>query len=340
MMRSRQFDLQNSDLAPAVVIVDPAGSAAPGALAPSAIVIGVDRGGALPPIDEAQFDLLLTAAARPVRGWIAVHAGDIDGLLEHLDGQVRGFGLPASVLAQTLRIGAGLAVAPALLLESFAYSALLGGRAFRDWLAARAPRAMSSPDDHARVLCARQGEVLTITLDHPARRNAIDARMRDELVEQLACACDDPTQPAVHLRAAGPDFCAGGDLAEFGESTDLVQAHAIRTLRSPARLLYLLAARSTAFLHGACVGAGIEIPAAAGRVVAAPDARFWLPELAMGLMPGAGGTVTIARRIGRGRMLLWALSGRRIDARTALEWGLVDELREQGGAPWATAVPS
>ena len=134
----------------------------------------------------------------------------------------------------------------------------------------------------------------------------------------------------MHLRADGADFSAGGDLAEFGESTDLVRAHAIRTLRSPARLTHALAARTTAFLHGACVGAGIEIPAAAGHVVAAADTRSWLPELQMGLMPGAGGTVTIARRIGRRRMLFWALTGRQIDARTALEWGLVDEVRGHG----------
>ena len=91
-----------------------------------------------------------------------------------------------------------------------------------------------------------------------------------------------------------------------------------------------MAARTTAFLHGACVGAGIEIPAGAGHVVAAPDTRLWLPELQMGLMPGAGGTVTIARRIGQRRMLFWALTGRQIDARTALEWGLVDEVRGHG----------
>ena len=239
--------------------------------------------------------------------------------------QIRRFGLPAAVLAQVLRIGDGLPVAEALLLESFAYSTLLGGQAFRDWLLEREPRAMPSPG--IRVRCTREGEMLVITLAHASRPNAIDACMRDELVEHLAFACDDPTLPAVQLRAEGADFSAGGDLAEFGMSTDLVGAHAIRTLRSPARLLHSLAARTTAFLHGACVGAGIEIPAAAGHLVATPDARFWLPELQMGLMPGAGGTVTIARRIGRRRMLLWALSGRQIDARTALEWGLVDEVR-------------
>jgi hypothetical protein len=323
-----QLELQASDIAAGVVIVDLAGDAPSPVFSPTSIVIGVDRAGAMPEVNAADFDLLLTVARKTTRNWIAVDAAELDSMVEHLCAQVRGFGLPAAVLAQVLRIGAGLAVTEALLLESFAYSALLGGQAFRDWLGKRAPRAMPPPG--TRVRCTREGGILTITLAHPSRRNAIDACMRDELVEYLAFACDDPTLPAVQLRADGADFSTGGDLAEFGGSSDLVWAHAIRTLRSPARLMNSLAARITAFLHGACVGAGIEIPAAAGHVVAAPDTRFWLPELAMGLMPGAGGTVTIARRIGRGRMLLWALTGRQIDARTALEWGLVDEVKGDG----------
>src|SRR5260370_15641914 len=320
-----QFDVQASGIAAGAVIVELACGARPETLSPTAIVIGVDRAGAMPTVNAADFDLLLTVAPQPTPDWIAVNAAALDSMLEHLGAQARAFGLPAAVLAQVLRIGAGLAVGEALLLESFAYSTLLGGQAFRDWLRKRAPRAMPAPG--TRVRCIREGEILTITLAHPSRRNAIDAHMRAQLVEHLAFACDDPTQPAVQLRAEGPDFSAGGDLAEFGRSTDLAGAHAIRTLRSPARLMNSLAARTTVFLHGACVGAGIEIPAAAGHIVAAPDTRFWLPELSMGLMPGAGGTVTIARRIGRGRMLLWALSGRQIDARTALEWGRVDEVR-------------
>jgi enoyl-CoA hydratase/carnithine racemase len=61
-------------------------------------------------------------------------------------------------------------------------------------------------------------------------------------------------------------------------------------------------------------------------VVARPDTTFWLPELSRGLVPGAGGTVSVPRRIGRQRAAGWMLSGNRIDARTALAWGLVDEL--------------
>ena len=61
-------------------------------------------------------------------------------------------------------------------------------------------------------------------------------------------------------------------------------------------------------------------------MVARPDASFWLPELSLGLVPGAGGTVSLPRRIGRQRTAWLALSGRAIDAQTALDWGLVDEL--------------
>jgi enoyl-CoA hydratase/carnithine racemase len=82
-----------------------------------------------------------------------------------------------------------------------------------------------------------------------------------------------------------------------------------------------------AHVHGACAGAGVELPAFAAKVSARADAWFMLPELSMGLVPGAGGTASLPRRIGRRRTAWLALSGERIDARTALEWGLVDEIR-------------
>ena len=71
---------------------------------------------------------------------------------------------------------------------------------------------------------------------------------------------------------------------------------------------------------------GTRFPAFASRVVARPNARMWLPELTMGLIPGAGGTASIRMRIGRGRTAWMGLSGRPIDAATALTWGLVDEV--------------
>jgi enoyl-CoA hydratase/carnithine racemase len=129
------------------------------------------------------------------------------------------------------------------------------------------------------------------------------------------------------LRGAGPSFCSGGDLDEFGTAPDVSTAHLIRTSRSAGHRIDQLRDRITAEVHGACIGAGMELPGFAGRVIAAPDARFALPELAMGLIPGAGGTVSLPRRIGRWRTAWLALSGAQIDAGTALRWGLIDEIR-------------
>lgn len=74
------------------------------------------------------------------------------------------------------------------------------------------------------------------------------------------------------------------------------------------------------------VGAGIEVPAFAGKVVAFADAWCQLLELSLGLIPGAGGTVSVTRRIGRWRTAWMVLSGERVPAGRALEWGLVDRI--------------
>jgi enoyl-CoA hydratase/carnithine racemase len=73
----------------------------------------------------------------------------------------------------------------------------------------------------------------------------------------------------------------------------------------------------------------VELPAFAHRVVATRDATFGLPEVGLGLIPGAGGTVSLPRRIGRHRTARLGLSGAAIDAATALEWGLVDEIVDE-----------
>jgi enoyl-CoA hydratase/carnithine racemase len=105
-----------------------------------------------------------------------------------------------------------------------------------------------------------------------------------------------------------------------------VTAHAVRLRQSVGRAIEAVRERVVVHLHGACAGSGIELPAFAGHVIAAPDVRISLPELALGLIPGAGGTVSLPRRIGRHRTARLALTGEPVDAATALSWGLVDEL--------------
>ena len=234
----------------------------------------------------------------------------------------------AAVLAQVLRAGTALPVAAGLVVESTAYATLQSGAEFAAWLATRGVRAATA-DAAPPVAVERVEDRLFVTLDRPRRHNAFSAAMRDALVEALTLAAVDPTVHAVELRGNGPSFCSGGDLDEFGTCPDPATGHLIRTTRSPGRLVAALADRVRVHVHGACIGAGVELAAFAGRVTAAPDAFFALPEVGMGLIPGAGGTVSIPRRIGRQRTAWLALTGARIDAATARAWGLVDAIAER-----------
>ena len=238
--------------------------------------------------------------------------------------------LAATALALLLRGSDRRTVPEGLVAESATYSLLQFGPEHVAWLDRRGPPRVRERDE--RPLRMRRegdgGAVLHITLDRPAVRNAYDAAMRDALLDALAVAQADPGV-RVLLDGAGPSFCSGGDLDEFGTRRDPASAHLVRLGRSAAHALHLVADRVTARVHGASVGSGVELAAFAGRMEAAPDATFALPEVAMGLVPGAGGTVSIPARIGRHRTAWLALTGERIDAPTAREWGLVDEVVEE-----------
>jgi enoyl-CoA hydratase/carnithine racemase len=237
--------------------------------------------------------------------------------------------LAAATLAQLLRLGAWRDVEAGLVAESLAYAVLQAGPEFAAWLARRGRTPEPQTTGDPLVLVTREDDEIHLTLNRPAKRNAWSAAMRDALVEALDLVTLDGSLRAVVLTGAGPAFCAGGDLDEFGTLPDPATAHAVRTTRSAARALAAVAPRVRAEVHGACVGAGLELAAFAGRVRARRDAFFELPELAMGLVPGAGGTVSLPRRIGRQRTAWLALSGVRLDAPTALAWGLVDEISDE-----------
>jgi enoyl-CoA hydratase/carnithine racemase len=151
--------------------------------------------------------------------------------------------------------------------------------------------------------------------------------MRDGLTAALQAAFD-PAVTRVVVRGAGRSFCSGGDLDEFGTRPDPATAHLVRLTRSAARLVHRLGAKVEFELHGWCIGAGIELPSFAGTVRAAADTSIVLPEVRFGLVPGAGGTVSLPRRIGRQRTAWLGLTGSTLDATTALEWGLVDALED------------
>lgn len=231
----------------------------------------------------------------------------------------------AVALVQLLRLSEDRSTADGLVAESLAYSTLQSGPQFQDWLAAQPTRLVPVNPEPA-VLAERTGSTLRLTFNRPERHNAFSAEMRDGLVEQLRVAWADPSLDGIVLNGAGPTFCSGGDLAEFGTTPDPGTAHRVRSVRSAAFWIDRLAAKVRVKVHGTCVGAGVELPAYAHDVAAHPDTTFRLPEVAMGLVPGAGGTVSIARRIGRQRLCYFALTNTEIDTATALAWGLIDRI--------------
>lgn len=235
----------------------------------------------------------------------------------------------AAALVQVLRWTQGLAAGDALGIESMTYAMLQGSAEHRDWLSAREPRAAPAA---GRVVLARVGECLEVTLDRAWAGNAIDRPMRDALAEALTLAALDRQLARICLSARGKAFSLGADLDEFGTTTDPATAHFIREVTLPARAAIECADRLHVHVDGACVGAGLELAAFAGRVTATARSWFQLPELAMGIIPGAGGCVSLPRRIGRHRTALLVLSGRRISARLALGWGLVDALVDDPAA--------
>jgi len=230
----------------------------------------------------------------------------------------------AQAAALLLRAAERRSVEDGLVAESAVFSALQAGPEHRSWRE-RTPRRTRRGEDRPRLQVERRGSTIEIRLQRAATANALDVGMRDELLEVLAVVEADPELEVV-LRGEGVSFCSGGDLDEFGSAPDPATAHLVRLRRSIGAVLARVADRVTVLVHGTTAGSGVELAAFAGRVVAHPEARFVLPELELGLVPGAGGTVSLPRRIGRHRTAWMTLTGTPVDARTARSWGLVDEI--------------
>jgi hypothetical protein len=287
-------------------------------------VCGADQIEHVRPIADALAFTLVDEGAGVALPQPYVGVADVATARSAVETAVYGAPRAALVLGRLMRITAGMPVGDGLVAESLAYSMLLAGEEFADWRRRHAARADPGPFGPA-ALVERDGDALTVTLNRPERHNALGRWVRDATADALDIALADPSIAEVTLRGAGPSFCSGGDLDEFGTQPDVATGHLIRLERSVGLRLHQLGARVTADLHGACVGAGFELPAFCARVRARADAWFCLPELSMGLIPGAGGTVSLPRRIGRWRTTWLALTGERIDRTTALEWGVIDE---------------
>jgi 3-hydroxyacyl-CoA dehydrogenase len=170
---------------------------------------------------------------------------------------------------------------------------------------------------------ALDGDVAVITLNSPPV-NALSAKVREGLFEGFKAAIADPAAKAIVLICEGRTFIAGADITEFGGAMTGASLFDVQTMmeNSPKPVI--------AAIHGTALGGGLEVALCAHYRVGVPSARFGLPEVNLGLLPGAGGTQRLPRVAGPEKALEMMTSGRHAPAKEALAMGLVDELAEEG----------
>lgn len=174
---------------------------------------------------------------------------------------------------------------------------------------------------------ADDGGVATITLNRPEQRNALSARTLRELCEALRTAREDAAVRAVVLTGAGDAaFCAGADLAGLAAGASEVQRHQDRGLVADAFLACeSLGKPLLGCINGHALAGGLGLALCCDLLVAADTATFGTPEIRVGVWPMMVMSIVI-RNIGRKRALQLFMTGERIDAATALQWGLVNRV--------------
>jgi enoyl-CoA hydratase/carnithine racemase len=175
------------------------------------------------------------------------------------------------------------------------------------------------------VTFALEGEAAILTLNRPEKLNALTSGMREALIAYLLQADADERVAAIILRAAGERaFSAGADLTELRARTwSSEMSDGAKLRRVLPRTIEELGKPVIAALHGQVLGAGLEVALACTIRIAADNAILGLPELRHGVIPGSGGTQRLPRQVGLAWSMDMILTGRSIDAQTALQIGLV-----------------
>jgi 2-(1,2-epoxy-1,2-dihydrophenyl)acetyl-CoA isomerase len=178
----------------------------------------------------------------------------------------------------------------------------------------------------SEVLTAREGAVLTITLNRPDVYNAFNRGLHARLHAALEEAAD-PAVRAVVITGAGRGFCAGQDLREFSELEGTGMEAALESTYHPnVRLIRGLEKPVIAAVNGPAAGAGLSLAVACDIRIASTTATFVPGFVGIGLVPDSGGSLFLYRLLGFARAFEWMSSNERLDAREAREWGLVSEV--------------
>lgn len=180
---------------------------------------------------------------------------------------------------------------------------------------------------YATIIYEKKEKGASITLNRPEALNALNSQVNRELAAALEEAERDESVRVIILTGAGEKaFAAGADIKEMIQKTALEARQLALQGKAVADKLYYLKKPSIAAINGFCLGGGLEIALACDIRVASENAKFGLPEITLGIMPGNGGTQRLPRLIGMGPAKEMALTGGMIDARKALELKLINHV--------------
>lgn len=168
------------------------------------------------------------------------------------------------------------------------------------------------------------GDIGVLTIDSPPV-NALSAAVRDGLAAGVAAAVADKAVKAIVLHCAGRTFIAGADISEFGGAMKGASLPAVQAAMEDCPKPIIAA------IHGTALGGGLEVALTCHYRVAVPSAKLGLPEVKLGLLPGAGGTQRLPRLVGPEQALKMVTSGTPISAKAALASGLIDEIAPEDG---------
>jgi enoyl-CoA hydratase len=174
----------------------------------------------------------------------------------------------------------------------------------------------------------REGPVARIFLNRPEKANALDSAALEALRRALRELAADPSLRTVILGGRGRTFCGGADREELTSLTASTAGAFVEKIHHVCQAIRELPVPVVARLHGAVIGAGLEIAAACDLRVAAEGTKFAMPEVRLGI-PSVVEAALLPRLMGSGRAAWLVLTGEAIDARRALEWGLIEEIGDE-----------
>ena len=181
----------------------------------------------------------------------------------------------------------------------------------------------------------REGQVARIFLNRPEKANALTSRALDALERALRELARDRSLRTVILGGRGRTFCGGADREELSNLTAQTAGAFVTRIHEVCQAIRELPVPVLARLHGAVIGAGLEIAAACDLRVAAEGTRFAMPEVRLGI-PSVVEAALLPRLMGSGRAAWLVLTGEAIDARRAMDWGLIEEIGD--GEPLLKAL--